>query len=40
MMLSEKEVPENLPHSLIHKLKLIPRYTAFKQIHFPANNDE
>ena len=40
MVISEKDVPENLPQSLIHQLKLIPRYKAFKQIHFPANNDE
>jgi ATP-dependent DNA helicase RecG len=40
MLLNEKEVPENLPQSIISHLKLIPRFEAFRQIHFPANSDE
>jgi ATP-dependent DNA helicase RecG len=40
MMLNEKELPENLPQSIIHQLKLISRYQAFDQIHFPTNNNE
>ncbi len=40
MVLHEKDLPDNLPESLILQLKLIPRYQAFRQIHFPANNDE
>lgn len=39
-LLNEKEVPENLPSDLISQLKLKPRFDAFRQIHFPANNDE
>src|SRR5687768_994769 len=40
LLLNEKDLPENLPQSLIVQLKLIPRYQALRQIHFPANNDE
>ena len=39
-VLNEKELPENLPLPVIHQLKLLPRFQAFRQIHFPANNDE
>ncbi len=33
---SEKDLPENLPESVIKKYKLIKRYDAFKHIHFPS----
>jgi ATP-dependent DNA helicase RecG len=39
-LLSEKEVPENLPVDILKKFRLIPRYNAFRQIHFPKNNEE
>ena len=39
-VLSEKELPENLPQPVLDKYKFISRYKAFKQIHFPANTDE
>ncbi len=39
-LLNEKHLPDNLPQSLIMELKLLPRFQAFRQIHFPANNDE
>jgi ATP-dependent DNA helicase RecG len=39
--LFEKLVPENLPENLpqpvIEKYKMMPRYEAFRQIHFPAS---
>ena len=35
--ISEKDLPENLPQTLIEKYKLIGRYSAFRHIHFPAN---
>jgi ATP-dependent DNA helicase RecG len=35
--LSEKELPELLPQSLIAKYKLISRYHAYHNIHFPAS---
>jgi ATP-dependent DNA helicase RecG len=39
-LLSEKEVTENLPENIIKKFRMIPRYDAFRQIHFPKNNEE
>ena len=35
--LSEKDIPENLPASIIEKLKLSNRFKAYCDIHFPAN---
>jgi len=35
--ISEKDLPENLPAPLILKYKFIPRYEAYRQIHFPAS---
>lgn len=37
-VLSEKDIPENLPEDLLKKLQLIPRYEAYRQIHFPTSN--
>jgi ATP-dependent DNA helicase RecG len=39
-ILTVKEVPEILPEALIKQFKLISRYTAYRQIHFPKNNEE
>ena len=39
-LITEKDLCENLPQAIINKLRLISRYKAFRQIHFPANNDE
>ena len=39
-LLNEKELQENLPQSVLNKYNFIPRYKAFKQIHFPANANE
>jgi ATP-dependent DNA helicase RecG len=39
-MISEKDIPENLPHGILEKLKLVNRYKAYLQIHFPANMQE
>jgi ATP-dependent DNA helicase RecG len=39
-LISEKEVPENLPDGILSKLKLINRYKALYQIHFPSNMQE
>lgn len=38
--ISEKDIPEMLPASLITSLKLVGRFRAFKQIHFPSNPQE
>ncbi len=35
--LSENDLPENLPDSIIKKYKLIKRFDAFRHIHFPAS---
>ncbi|HEX2629102.1 MAG TPA: ATP-dependent DNA helicase RecG, partial [Chitinophagaceae bacterium] len=39
-MIHEKDIPEFLPEKIKKQLKLIDRYQAFRQIHFPQNNDE
>ena len=35
-LLTEKDIPENLPESIIKQYKFISRFSAFRQIHFPA----
>jgi len=35
-LLSEKDLPENLPASVIKQYKFISRFDAYRQIHFPA----
>lgn len=39
-MLHEKDIPENLPGSIIQSLKLANRYSSYRNIHFPQNNEE
>lgn len=39
-LINEKNVPENLPDGILNKLKLINRYKAYTQIHFPTNIKE
>jgi ATP-dependent DNA helicase RecG len=36
-ILTEAAIPENLPQALIDKLKLLPRFQALRQIHFPTS---
>lgn len=36
----ERDLPENLPEGLLTRLKLPGRYTAFRQIHFPATPEQ
>lgn len=38
-VLTEKDLPENLPHSIITRYKFISRYHACRQIHFPATDN-
>ncbi len=38
--LQAKDIEENLPDDIIHHLQLMPRYAAFKAVHFPSNNNE
>lgn len=35
--LQEKDIPENLPDSIIKQAKLIGRFQAYQQVHFPAS---
>lgn len=39
-MVKERDVPENLPATILQQLQLVSRYNAFKQIHFPQTLDE
>lgn len=36
----EKDIPENLPDDILQQLKLINRFNAYRQIHFPQSNEE
>lgn len=36
-LLSEKDLPENLPDSILQQYKFIGRYEAYHHIHFPAS---
>jgi len=36
-LLQEKDIPENLPATLLQQLKLISRFSAYRQIHFPGS---
>ena len=38
-LVSEKDLPENLPDNVLNNLKLMSRIEAYRQIHFPANID-
>ena len=35
--ISEKDVPENLPKQVVEQYKLMGRFDAYRQIHFPAS---
>jgi ATP-dependent DNA helicase RecG len=35
--LKENDLPENLPENLLKQFNFIPRFQAFRQLHFPAN---
>lgn len=35
-LISQKDLPENLPQPLIEKFRLLSRFKAFQQIHFPS----
>jgi len=39
-VLSEKDLPENLPQHLINALKLTSRWQAYKGIHFPGGKED
>lgn len=37
-MISEKDIPENLPENVVEKAKFCNRFHAYRQMHFPASN--
>ena len=39
-IISEKDIPENLPEELLSKFRLVKRFDAIKNIHFPASNSD
>ncbi|MEO6637160.1 MAG: ATP-dependent DNA helicase RecG [Ginsengibacter sp.] len=39
-MITVKDIPENLPDSIINKYRLVSRYDAFCRIHYPANQED
>ena len=36
-VLQERDLPENLPSTILDQLKLLPRFRAYEQIHFPPD---
>jgi len=38
--LQPKDIEENLPDDISQRLQLIPRYAAYKAVHFPADTNE
>jgi ATP-dependent DNA helicase RecG len=36
LLISERNVPENLPESVLRKFRLLPRFEALREMHFPA----
>lgn len=36
-LLSQKDIPENIPSDILEKFRLVKRFDAFKNIHFPAS---
>src|SRR5690606_5898437 len=39
-LLTEKDIPENIPAEILEKFRLVNRFKAFKDIHFPATQKE
>lgn len=40
LQLQLKDIEENIPETLLHKLKLLNRNEAYRAVHFPLNNEE
>lgn len=38
-MLQEKDIPENIPENILRQFRFLPRFAAFKNIHFPATKE-
>jgi ATP-dependent DNA helicase RecG len=39
-IISEKDIPENIPDELLSKFRLVKRFDALKNIHFPASKND
>jgi ATP-dependent DNA helicase RecG len=39
-MLSEKDIPENIPADILEKFRLVKRFNAYKNIHFPPSQKD
>ena len=39
-LVHEKDIPENLPDTVLKSLNLMKRFEAYKQIHFPSATDQ
>ncbi len=39
-MVQERDIPENIPAPILQQLKLVGRYNAYRQIHFPQTMEE
>lgn len=37
-LFKEKDIPENLPPDILRAFQFLPRYAAYRQIHFPADS--
>ena len=38
-LLTEKDIPENIPANILDRFRLVNRFDAFKNIHFPATQE-
>jgi ATP-dependent DNA helicase RecG len=38
-LLREQDIPENLPAEIVDALKLLPRASAYRQVHFPVSQE-
>jgi ATP-dependent DNA helicase RecG len=38
-LIKERDTPENIPSPVLKQLKLLPRFEAYKQIHFPESQE-
>lgn len=39
-LLSERDIPENLPDGILQRAQFVSRYDAYRQVHFPSSPEE
>jgi ATP-dependent DNA helicase RecG len=39
-LLSERDIPENLPDIILQRAQFVSRYDAYRQVHFPSSSEE